>query len=107
MAVIRISCDCGREYAISVDEAEVDEGVEGGGDAVDASRQHQADYVAKPEFEIEATPSYEDPDDPFWEEDEADANETRIHETDPIELRPPARQDRSRWRTGGPIGFAR
>lgn len=109
MTLIRLSCDCGREYVFGVDNGEdVDEEVEEEGAPVDASHLKQADYVEKPEFEIEATPAYEDPDDPFWEEDEADANETRIHESDPIELRPPRRQapDIPTKRGRGPIGFS-
>lgn len=105
---LHFSCDCGREYAFSIDEADeevTDEEEEAA--PVDASHQKEADYVAKPDLEVDATPSYEDPNDPFWEEDEADANETRIHETSPIELRPRPVKSRPGLRKTAPFGFAR
>lgn len=74
--------------------------------SVDASHQKEADYVAKPEFEIENTPSYEDPTDPFWRP-EGEEYESTEHEADPIELRPPRREapDIPTRRSRGPIGF--
>lgn len=85
--ILRITCNCGEEYTLAVGEEVDDEEVVENG-SVDVSQPKEADHVPKPGLEVDATPSYEDPNDPFWAPDAAEENETRIHEADPIELRP-------------------
>lgn len=87
MTLFRITCNCGEEYALVVGEEGVDEEDVLDG-SVDVSQPKEAAYVPRPELEVDTTPAYEDPNDPFWVPDASEENETRIHEADPIELRP-------------------
>lgn len=105
MTLFRLTCDCGREYALAVTEPEECEESADDAGSVDASHPKEADHVPKPELEVDATPSYEDPTDPFWAPDASEENETRIHEADPIELRPPP-TGRPSWRGKSAFGFA-
>lgn len=86
MTLFRITCNCGQEYTLAVGEDVADEEPDDEGAPVDADRPKEVDPVPKPGLEVDATPSYEDPNDPFWAPDAAEENETRIHEADPIEL---------------------